>query len=62
MKLKQIIIDLISEEERKPELEMLDDKFRVERVFSNGLVLYSNDRVKILYNPKLDKVVNKYQI
>ena len=60
MNLKQIILNLINEEPSEL-TKILDERFRVEQVYPNGLVRYSNGRVNIIYDPINKRRIDCYQ-
>lgn len=61
MKLQKIIMSLIGCESESPDLtKILDDRFKIEEIYNNGIVKYSNGRTIILYDSINKKRVDNY--
>lgn len=61
MKLQKIIMSLIGYESESPDLtKILDDRFKIEEIYNNGIVKYSNGRTIILYDSINKKRVDNY--
>jgi len=63
MTIKQTLLKIIGCEFEKLELtKILDNHYKVEKIYPNGLVLYSNGETKILYDPEKDRRVDGFKM
>lgn len=54
-------MSLIGYESESPDLtKILDDRFKIEEIYNNGIVKYSNGRTIILYDSINKKRVDNY--